>query len=121
MSLRAANSLLTNTTAIRGGSEQNSKQPNVHGCTFGCDGIRAASELTSLSMLGREFACCKLTSLTVQPSSELEYPKNIFLRNAMQPLDPLKGGWGGIMEETYVVYTAPQYKNCSYSISAFIV
>ena len=44
MSLRAANSLLTNTTAIRGGSEQNSKQPNVHGCTFGCDGILGGSE-----------------------------------------------------------------------------
>ena len=45
-------------------SRKNSKQPNVHGCIFGCDGIRAASELTSLSMLGREFACCKLTALT---------------------------------------------------------
>ena len=45
-------------------SRKNSKQPNVHGCTFGCDGIRAASELTSLSMLGREFACRKLTALT---------------------------------------------------------
>ena len=45
-------------------SRKNSKQPNVHGCIFGCDGIRAASELTSLSMLGHEFACCKLTALT---------------------------------------------------------
>ena len=45
-------------------SRKNSKQPNVHGCIFGCDGIRAASELTSLSMLGREFVCCKLTALT---------------------------------------------------------
>ena len=45
-------------------SRKNSKQPNVHGCIFGCDGIRAASELTSLSMLGREFACRKLTALT---------------------------------------------------------
>ena len=45
-------------------SRKNSKQPNVHGCTFGCDGIRGGSELTSLSMLGREFACRKLTALT---------------------------------------------------------
>ena len=50
VSLRAANSLLPNTTAILGGSEQNSKQPNVHGCTFGCDGIRGGSELAFLSI-----------------------------------------------------------------------
>ena len=27
---------------------KNSKQPNVHGCIFGCDGIRVAAELTPL-------------------------------------------------------------------------
>ena len=64
---KSKTSFLPNTPAIRGGSEQNSKQPNVHGCIFGCDSIRAASELTSLSMLGHEFACCKLTALTGGP------------------------------------------------------
>lgn len=35
---------------IRGGSEQNSKQPNVHPCTFGCDAFRGGSELAFLSI-----------------------------------------------------------------------
>ena len=47
---KSKTSFLPNTPAILGGSEQNSKQPNVHGCTFGCDGIRGGSELAFLSI-----------------------------------------------------------------------
>ena len=47
---KSKTSFLPNTPAIRGGSEQNSKQLNVHGCIFGCDGIRGASELAFLSI-----------------------------------------------------------------------
>ena len=47
---KSKTSFLPNTPAIRGGSEQNSKQPNVHGCTFDCDGIRVRSELAFLSI-----------------------------------------------------------------------
>ena len=41
---KSKTSFLPNTPAIHGGTEQNSKQPNVHGCTFGCDGILGGSE-----------------------------------------------------------------------------
>jgi len=47
---KSKTSFFPNTPAILGGSEQNSKQPNVHGCIFGCDAIRAASELAFLSI-----------------------------------------------------------------------
>ena len=47
---KSKTSFLPNTPAILGGSEQNSKQPNVHGCIFGCDDILGASELAFLSI-----------------------------------------------------------------------
>ena len=47
---KSKTSFLPNTPAIHGGTEQNSKQPNVHGCIFGCDDILGGSELAFLSI-----------------------------------------------------------------------
>ena len=54
---KSKTSFLPNTPAIHGGTEQNSKQPNVHGCTFGCDGILGGSEyVPPCTLLNVEFA-----------------------------------------------------------------
>ncbi len=47
---KSKTSFLPNTPVIRGGSEQNSKQPNVHECTFGCNAFHGGSELAFLSI-----------------------------------------------------------------------